>query len=69
MGKPFGKLRGKFAERNVSQTEVAKRIGINPSTLARKMGGDSEFTRTEIIMITKLLDLTKDEMNAVFFDL
>lgn len=69
MSKEFNKLRGKFAERNMSQKQVAAQIGLNPSTMTRKMNGLSEFTRTEIVMISQLLDLTRDELNSVFFDL
>lgn len=69
MKKDFSKLRGKFAERNISQKAVAAQIGLNPSTMTRKMNGVSEFTRTEIVMISQLLDLTRDELNSIFFDL
>ena len=45
--------------------DVAKAIGINPSTLFRKMSGQSEFTRSEIQTICEYLNV--DSPMAIFF--
>lgn len=46
---------------------ISKEIGINPATLHRKMTGESDFTRKEIQKITKILNLSSNEMNSIFF--
>ena len=41
----------------LSSKELAQKIGISERTLYRKMSGDSDFTRIEIIEIRNLLNL------------
>ena len=45
--------------------DVAKAIGINASTLYRKISGQSEFTRSEIQSICEVLKL--DSPMDIFF--
>lgn len=45
--------------------DVAKAIGINASTLYRKISGQSEFTRAEIQKICEVLNL--DSPMDIFF--
>ena len=40
---------------DMTYEEVAKAIGVNPSTLYRKASGQSEFTRSEIQTICEVL--------------
>lgn len=47
--------------------DLANKIGINQSTLNRKMNGDSDFTRAEIQTITYWLNLSTEEVMQVFF--
>lgn len=65
----FNKLRAKFTERGTTQRDVARKIGINPATMSKKMTGASEFTRNEIAAIGLALHLSKDELNDCFFGL
>lgn len=46
-------VRGK----GLSLNKVAKNIGLNPSTLYRKMTGESDFYRTEIQKLCTLLEI------------
>lgn len=46
---------------------LSKEIGINPSTLHRKMSGDSDFTRKEIQEISRILKLDVNAVNEIFF--
>lgn len=48
-------------------TEVAEYLKINPSTLHRKICGETDFTRGEIVALKELLHLTLDEVNSIFF--
>lgn len=47
--------------------EVAKKLGINETTLYRKSTGVSDFTRAELQELRVVLGLTADEANAIFF--
>ncbi|WP_416149389.1 helix-turn-helix domain-containing protein [Salipaludibacillus sp. HK11] len=62
------KLRGKIVENGLSTGELAKRIGVDRSTLYRKMNnnGDS-LTIKEVRLISKELNLSHDEAMAIFF--
>lgn len=61
------KLRGKIAERGLSQIMLARATGMNKSTLSRKMRRGEAFTIGEASKIASILNLTKDEAVAIFF--
>lgn len=44
----INKFRATLALRNETQADAAKVMGVNPSTLFRKMRGQNEFSRKEI---------------------
>lgn len=48
---------------------IAKVLGITRYTLQRKLDNDSEFKISEVDALAKLLDLTPEEKNALFFAL
>lgn len=62
------KLKGKIVENGLSITELAERIGIDRSTLYRKIGrnGD-EFSIKEANLIARELKLSREEAVAIFF--
>ncbi len=62
------KLRLARLERELSQKDLAKKIGVHELTYSRKERGQREFTRTEIDNLAAALDLTNDEVNEIFFD-
>lgn len=64
----INKLKGKVKERNSSIAKLAKEIGIDPSTLYRKLqsGGES-ISIGEANIIVHKLSLTVEEANAIFF--
>lgn len=47
--------------------DVAKALGINVSTLYRKMSGESDFTRNEIQIIRDALYLSITDVEKIFF--
>ena len=61
------KLRYHLEISQVSQDELANALGVNPTTLYRKMNGLNDFYRHEILLIKEKLDLSTDEMNDIFF--
>lgn len=52
---------------NVTMEAIANKIGINATTLYRKVNGESDFTRGEIQIIRMQLNLTADEADRIFF--
>ena len=61
------KLKGKIVEQRLTQEKVAAAIGINPTTLYKKMSGASDFTRNEIESIRAILGLSDNDVLDIFF--
>lgn len=61
------KLRGKIRENFGSEYAFGEGLGMALSTLSSKLNNKSEFTRSEILRIVKLLNLKKEEVYDVFF--
>ena len=61
------KLRGKIRENFGSEYAFGEALGMALSTLSGKLNKKSEFTRSEILSIVKLLNLKKEEIYDVFF--
>lgn len=60
-------LRGKMAERRISNEEMAARIGVNPSTFYRKIKTEGvSFTVGQMHKIAEVLRLTNEEATAIF---
>ncbi len=63
----IAKLKGKIAENGLNQMKLAEAVGMNRSTLNRKMKDGKAFTIGEADRIATILKLTKDEASAIFF--
>lgn len=61
------KLKGKIVERGFNQLLLAKEVGMDRSTLNRKIKKGETFTIGEANRIAIVLDLTKDEAMSIFF--
>ena len=61
------KLRGRIIEAGMTIEMMADKLGINASTLSRKLKGTTEFTRKEIRAIRDLLGLDSDDVDSIFF--
>lgn len=64
----FNKLRGLMTERNVSQNELARRLGCSRQTVNNKMNGKNPFTLRDVTEICDAINATPDERNAIFFE-
>lgn len=63
------KLKGKIVEKGMSVGQLAYKMGIDRATFYRRMSQNGDtFTIKETNQICKLLDLTKDEAIAIFFN-
>lgn len=62
------KLKGKIVENEINIAMLANKIGVDKSTLYRKLNVDGEsFTIKEADLIAKELSLTSIEATAIFF--
>lgn len=61
------KLRGKITENGLNQETLSKEVGMDRSTLNRKLKTGEAFTIGEANRIAFALKLTKDEAMAIFF--
>lgn len=53
----FSKLRGRIVEKGYTQTQVAKKIGIAPSTFNLKLNNKRDFSLRETFALAKLLEI------------
>lgn len=60
-------FKAKYIEHNLKTADVAVILGINPATLARKVSGESDFTRNEIQLFRAALNLSAEEIDNIFF--
>lgn len=60
-------LRSEMVLRNISQNEMAQKIGLSRSAFYRKLNGTTEFNRDEIVKIKKILHLNDEKLLAIFF--
>ncbi len=62
-------LKAKRVERNVYQAELAYLLGITPKSVCDKENSSRcRFTVDEMLAISKHLELTLEEFDAIFFD-
>ena len=65
----INKLKGKIVEKGINVSDLAKVLGINKSTLYRKLknNGENISIREAVGMINEL-DLSAEEANEIFFN-
>lgn len=61
------KLRGRIIEVFGTQTEFAKALGIEDSTLSYKLRNKRELTRSEIEKWCDLLEIPAEKIHVYFF--
>ena len=62
------KLKGKIVENGMSVQELAELVNIDKATFYRKLNANGEtFLIREADAISKALNLTMDEVTAIFF--
>lgn len=62
------KLKAKIVENEMNVEELSRRIGIDKATFYRKLSANGEtFLIKEADAISKELQLTREEVNAIFF--
>ena len=57
----FKRLRVRFVELDLKQSEVAKAAGMAPSTLCSRMQGKQPFTAWEIQRVAEVLGIPREQ--------
>lgn len=60
------RLKGMIFYRDLTEAEVAEKLGISRRAMANRMAGRVEFTVGEIMQLVKILGLTAPEINYIF---
>lgn len=63
----INKLKGKIVENGLSIVEVAARMGIDRTTLYRKISSEN-FTIGDVAKIKEILKLSNEDINNIFFN-
>ena len=61
------KLKAKIVEKGLLQDAVAMQLGMTSATFNYKLNNKTEFKASEIKMLIAILELTTDEVMAIFF--
>lgn len=62
------KLKGKIVEKGMNVDEVSLKMGVDRSTIYRKLNNNGEtFTVREVKQIVSILELTQEEVTSIFF--
>ena len=64
----FKALRIRMLECEYTQAELAKAIGIAPSTLCSRLKGEQPFSLWELAAISRALDIAPQELPKYFQD-
>lgn len=59
-------LRGKIAEKGMTQSSLAKIIGMSENSLSRKLRGRRQFSLSEAVTICNVLEI--ENPKEIFFD-
>ena len=65
----YPKLRGRIAELGISQTELAKILGISVTAMNSKMNGRMAFVQRDILKLSEVLNISAEEIGTFFYDL
>lgn len=63
----YPKIRGAIREKYGTQAAFAKELGVNPSTLIKKLSGKVEWTLSEVQLAAKLLGIPYEQISEYFF--
>ena len=63
----YSELFGAMSKKRMNQYELAKAIGVTPSTLSIKLSGKGEFKQSEMLSICKTLEASANNIGLYFF--
>lgn len=60
-------IKSLMSENNLTQEDLAKRLGIAKPTLNAKLNGTRKWNYTELQLLKKTFNLTNDQFVSIFF--
>ena len=63
----YSKLKGRIIEKYGSMTNFSEKLGVSKQALSRKMNGNINFSRNDILKWCELLDIDQSEIGIYFF--
>lgn len=63
----YSKLRGKIREVFGTQDKLANEMGISERSLSLKLNGKVAFSKKDILLLSKLLNIPVEEIGYYFF--
>lgn len=63
----INKLKAKLVENDISVSQLAYKVGLNQATMYRRFNGGENFSIKEASEIARILNLSADELNDIFF--
>ena len=63
----LGRLEGFMKYKNITKSELAKKWEKTDAYVYRRFSGEVELSLTDILELTKILDIPKDEAKEIFF--
>lgn len=63
----YSRLRGKIAEKNMTQETLSNKLKIAKSTLNLKINNKIAFSQEDIVSISAILEIPKEEIGPYFF--
>ncbi|CAM3512232.1 helix-turn-helix domain-containing protein [Erysipelothrix anatis] len=54
-------------KKGIKQKQIAETLSITPQSVYRKVNGINEWKGSEITRIVEMLDLSREESDAIFF--
>ena len=61
-------LRQKIDSSGYKVIYLAEKVGLTPQGFYKKLKDGSDWTFTQVMILKELLHLTKEEVNAIFFN-
>ena len=63
----YSKLLGSMRANGMTQSTVAQKIGVSPTTLNKKLRGHIDFTQSEICDLCRVLAIAAAEISTYVF--
>jgi len=63
----YSKLRGRIVEKYGTQSNFVENFGVSENSFSRKMNNKSRFSSDDIVRMTAMLDIKKEDIGAYFF--
>ena len=61
-------LKAECVRHGLTLENLSVKIGVNPTTLHRKLSGETEFRRNELQIIKTTLNLNDEQFLSIFFN-